>query len=295
MTDKKSSDETDEADEDDSLAELAKSVGKRRQSGPDPSSPQDSLSSLSDSVDEFIWGDREEQSTDDAEESDSPPDLNEVLADRESQDGAEATVLSQTDRQKLADADNLLILGPLRGPACTGTCVPLLATPRADSVMFVTAKHSVENRLEALRDHANSMPDRVAVIRVGAGERTRERSTLSRPDGPMELAVEGVDDPSDLTRLGIAINRNLSAWNDASKRRICIHSLTELLQYVDQQRLFRFVHILQAKLEKEDTVAHFHLEPSSHSPQTVSVFRTLFDYVVEVGDDGAVSVSQSTD
>lgn len=256
----------------DTLAELADSIKERREAEDASSSEPattDEFEEPRDSPDEFIWEHTTEAAPSQETELDTPA------------------------FSALADATNVLVLAPLRGRASTSLCVESLTGLPADSVVYVTLMHSVENRLEATREFAVESPSRMAVIRVGSGDRPREKSTLSTADGPTELVVRGVDDPSDLTRLGIAITRCLSEWDDNRETAVCIHSLTELLQYVTQERLFRFVHILQAKLESAGAVAHFHMDPSSHSLETVSVFRPLFDCVLEIDADGSVTVTET--
>lgn len=271
MTD--SQDGPDDAAEDapgDSLEELADSIAERRSGDADASSAPDGTG-YSASLEELAAATAPPR--DDGERSDPGPS---AVGDIE-------------------PGTNVLVLGALRGDACERSCADLLAEAGSgdpENVLFVTVTHSAESRLEVLREHADAAPTRVAVIRTGSNERKRTRSAGGSEGSPEEVAEYGVDDPSDLTRLGITVTRTLNEWTATSRRTaVCLHSLTGLLQYVDQQRLFRFVHILQAKLAAADATAHFHMDPGSHGPETVSVFRSLFDTVVEVDPEGGVTVT----
>jgi hypothetical protein len=250
-----------------------------------------------DSLEQLVESIEERRQTDDdrpASETPDPTDAVDELVGDESPPARDEGPVEAPDVEELEDAGNVLVLGPLRGRACDSTCASLLTGSEPENVLFVTLTHSAENRLEVTRQFADHAPERVAVVRVGSSQ-TRERSALSTATGPAELTVTGVDDPSDLTRLGITISRCRSQWEADAPTTVCVHSLTELLQYADKQRLFRFIHILQAKLDAPNTVAHFHMDPEAHDPQTRSVFRTLFDTVVEINDDGTLTVTDTDD
>jgi hypothetical protein len=132
----------------------------------------------------------------------------------------------------------------------------------------------------------------MAVVTLGEDTRGGGTSTtISMQNGPDAITIETVSDPSDLTRLGITLNRLLSEIATPEERTtVCVHSLTSLLQYVEPRRLFRFLHIFRGKLESLDAVAHYHLDPEAHDNQTVGVFTSLFDTVVRITDDGDLEV-----
>jgi hypothetical protein len=196
-------------------------------------------------------------------------------------------------------ASNILLLGPLRDAMMDGHCVNLL-TPSATvdtHVVIVTVTQSVDAQLERWRTHATNFPDGMTILTLGEDSRGAERSsTVSTPAGPTEVTIKTLSDPSDLTRLGITLNRQLTAAAaDAEELTVCLHSLTGLLQYVSAERLFRFVHILQKKVETLDLVAHYHLDPSAHEVEGVNVFRSLFDTVVTISDDGTLEIESTSD
>ncbi len=73
---------------------------------------------------------------------------------------------------------------------------------------------------------------------------------------------------------------------------ICFHSLTALIQYADLQRVFRFLHVLTARIDLIDAVAHFHMDPGAHDAQTRNTLVQLFDAVINIGEDGEQTIKQ---
>lgn len=98
--------------------------------------------------------------------------------------------------------------------------------------------------------------------------------------------------PGDLTALGITLTQYLEEWatHDHSLV-VCVDSVTALLQYVDEQTAYRFMHVATNRFRAANAVAHFHLDPDAHSEQTVAKFKSVVDTVVEVGD-GDITIQQ---
>ncbi|MFC7196871.1 hypothetical protein ACFQL4_23180 [Halosimplex aquaticum] len=122
---------------------------------------------------------------------------------------------------------------------------------------------------------------------VGSDRRTAGHAAVvvvgespgSKPDG---VTVEHVSSPSDLTGLGIAISELLSEWEDAP--RVCVDSLTAMLQYVEAETAYEFLHAITGQLYAANARAHFHIDPSAHDRTTVDSIASLFDAVVKFGD-----------
>lgn len=194
---------------------------------------------------------------------------------------------------------NVLLLGPHRGEAADRCCMNLLSEVASQprTVLFVTLTRSVDDRLETWRRHLDDTPATMAILSLGEQPRSPGvTETVSVQGGAGDVTIRSVADPSDLTRLGISLTEQLEALPDGGAgSALCVHSLTSLLQYVDARRLFRFVLILQKKVDSVGAVAHYHMDPDSHDPQTVSVFESLFDTVVRTTEDGELElVSSST-
>ncbi len=96
-----------------------------------------------------------------------------------------------------------------------------------------------------------------------------------------------INNPDDLTRLGIVTTSAISDWNDdGADIHVCFHPLNVPLQYKNQQSVFRFLHIFLNKLNSADAVSHFHIDPTASGPQSVSAFKPLFDSAVNIDSVG---------
>ena len=96
--------------------------------------------------------------------------------------------------------------------------------------------------------------------------------------------------PEDLTGLGIALSESLSpaGGGDADPTRFVLayDSVTALLQYVDTERTFRFLHVLTSRVRAANALGVFFMDPAAHDDRTVRTVEALFDAVVEQDDDG---------
>ena len=192
-------------------------------------------------------------------------------------------------RADLEGADDVLLLGPMRGSLDDRACTALMSDWPVDdrNVLFVSLTQSAEERFALLRDGVGATPDRVCVV-SGADRYPSETTTGDGP-GATTLSVEVVRDPSDLPRLGMTISKAVDEWEDDGAPLVCFHSLTALLQYAGPKRVFRFVHLLQNRL---GATAHYHMDVDAHERQTVATLRPLFDAVVEYDADGDVTVTE---
>lgn len=110
-------------------------------------------------------------------------------------------------------------------------------------------------------------------------------------DGFDDVTVERVAAPGNLTRLGVAITERLEALADRGadgRLTVCFDSVSALLQYVDLETAFQFLHALRTQFEAADAVAHYHLDPEAHDDQAVATLGELFDVVLERDGEGRV-------
>ncbi len=73
------------------------------------------------------------------------------------------------------------------------------------------------------------------------------------------------------------------------KLRVSFDSLTELAYYADEERAMEAARRLLELLDEHDAVGLVHLAQGVHDDETVARFRDLFDGVVELNEDGAVT------
>jgi len=176
--------------------------------------------------------------------------------------------------EALAGATNTLVCAPpMSGHAGGGNyCTELLTRWDAtDSVLWVTYTRSPSTCVQAVRT-SGIEPSSLSVITVG--------ETPMEDDGSLSsVSVDSVSTPSDLTGLGITLSQRLSERDDVA---VCFDSLTAVLQYVELETLYEFLHAVAGQLHAADALAHFHLDPSAHDRQTVDALSSLFDAVVHV-------------
>jgi len=81
-----------------------------------------------------------------------------------------------------------------------------------------------------------------------------------------------------MTELGETISRVLDEQaTENAKVTVGFDILNELLGLFDTQTVFKFVHVLNSRLENMDALTHYYLDPSSQPPSTVNVLKELFD------------------
>lgn len=112
-------------------------------------------------------------------------------------------------------------------------------------------------------------------------------------DVPAGVRVETVANHRDLPRLGIKVTDVVSdlAADAGAEVALCFDSLTALLQYLEPELVFRFIHTFQSRIAGHNVRVHHHLDPSQVDDEAVMTLRNLFDVVLEVDEDG-VDVQQ---
>lgn len=209
-----------------------------------------------------------------------------------------STSVSKVDREAvqeaLGDAKTVLLLASDQQYEANA-CGALLsvAAPEDAQYLSVTLDDSPDDRLEEWRTNVGDLPSETGIIAVG--ETTRSAAAAASPSTPSSapVTVDTVANPSDLTGLAIAIGAYLDAWADTDRTPVvCFHSISSLLFHADQSRVYRFLHSSVGRLRNLGAVAHYHLDPVAYDESTVNRFSALFDAVVEIGDDGSVTVKK---
>jgi len=187
---------------------------------------------------------------------------------------------------ELADASTVLVLAESRAD---DTCRALLAGHgQPHDLLGVTFAGSVHDRL-AVWDPVDDATDNATVFSMGAVARSASASDGGGPSLPVR--IDAIEDPGDLSTLEVAIHEQLSQWDDSSTRAVaCFHSITTLLEHVDERTAGRFVDSLARRLAAAGATAHFHMDPRAHDASTIDRFRDCVDAVVTVRADGTRTV-----
>jgi hypothetical protein len=175
--------------------------------------------------------------------------------------------------EAVGDASSILLQAPSMGGDRTD-CTELL-TEGIDpaGVLFV----SYTRDPGACLDQVDGVADaRLGVITVGDG---------GSPDIP-NADTRSVSSASDLTGLGIEIDDVLETWEPPVT--VCFDSLTSMLQYVEFETAYEFLHATTGRFYAADARAHYHIDPAAHDPMQVAGITSLMDATVAVEDGDAV-------
>lgn len=172
-------------------------------------------------------------------------------------------------------ARNVLVVGPSSGTDVDDLCGRLLTDHGdVDTILGVTVVQTPAERLRAWRGHHSLGDVDSAFVDVG----TAAKQAATDPDRPWE--IDRVLDPSDLAMIGRSVTDRLEASEGDTS--LCVHSLTALLEYVEPERLLEFMHKITNEVRSADATAHYHLERGAHEQETVDLFATVTDRVIEL-------------
>jgi hypothetical protein len=182
---------------------------------------------------------------------------------------------------ELGAARNTLLCAPSMTAGESAVCTDLLlpTEPSDVSVLWVSFRKDATACIDQWQGETDETPRNAAVIVVG-------ESAEGGVD--FDVTVESISNASDLTGLGIEIGQFLSQWD--GELVVCFDSLTAMLQYVEVQTAYEFLHAITGQLYAADAYAHFHIDPTAHDSQTVDSIMSLFDAVVQFDDAGDPTV-----
>ncbi|RXK51282.1 DUF7504 family protein [Halorientalis pallida] len=184
-----------------------------------------------------------------------------------------------------AKAGNLLVMAPAMSDDKAEQCHDLLSGQAPESVDLVRIVYhrSPDRLVDEWADRVGDPPANTVIVSVD--DRAQSGSiggqTLSgEADGTVEVLAAN---PNDLTGLGMELNNALTALSETDNEvYVCFDSVTAMLQFVDTESAYKFLHMLTGQFHKVDAVAHFHLDPTAHDERTISRIKTTFDDMVEL-------------
>jgi len=139
-----------------------------------------------------------------------------------------------------------------------------------------TTAREVEQKLE----HYDVDEDRAVILDTLSVERGYSRRGADD--------VHYVSSPDDLDGIVEKTREFLSSHD--GKVRVSVDSLTEMIYYADDEGVYEATKELLELLVDHDAVGIFHLSKEVHDQSTLDEFTELFDGVVDLGDDGSVTV-----
>jgi len=163
--------------------------------------------------------------------------------------------------------------------------------PTTTTVLVVTYANPAAWR-EGWAERVGAPPAHGGIISVGKAEADHPQSggsVWSEDDADGNgWAHSGVEDPGDLTGIGIELSELLSDLDavsgDGDSLVVCFDSLTDMLGHAELERAFRFLHVATARVTKGDARGYFLLDPTAHDGETRGTIEGLFDRTIEAGE-----------
>ena len=156
----------------------------------------------------------------------------------------------------------------------------------------MSTHQSPDERLDALQSYGAAGFQETTLIAVGDQVRSSGGDGSVTDLGGETIRIESTTDPRDLTRLGLLINKHLGDAGGEAPPELCFHTLSPLLDAGPVEQVFRFLHVLQGRVQSGGARAHYHLDPEAHPPEVVNTLRPLFDFTVRFDAEGDVSVDR---
>lgn len=192
--------------------------------------------------------------------------------------------IDTSDRRELEASSNVLLLAPLT-PTGTGACLELLAsTTQLDqaNVAAVTYTPPPETWISDWKARFPRLPAELAFIHANTVETSGE---INDTEIPLDVPVSRVN-PNQPMDIIAPLSEQLTRWKgNGNKTLVTVQTLTVLLEYVDFDTAFRYLHILTHRVQAADAIGFYHMDPEIHDEETVNTLKALFDAVVEVSDD----------
>lgn len=200
---------------------------------------------------------------------------------------SESGRVSEMNKEPIDTTDGCAMLLLDRADTATENCCDAVldvgsAATRAE--LSVTFPRDITDRGRLDTGTTGRQPGKHGQLTVGDVLRSTDRTP---PEFDAPVATDIVEDPENLPAIGTSISRFCETWSrDGYRIVLCFDSLTRLLDHVEPESTFRFLHTLLERLDGVDAVAHFHIGPVEHDEQLLSTFSTLFDEVVDPAEPG---------
>ncbi|AZH25316.1 DUF7504 family protein [Haloplanus aerogenes] len=178
-----------------------------------------------------------------------------------------------------------LLIVPTDGAAAANARTHFLS--RGDDVLIVTASPAA--RLRLLDETLDSWPTSTRILTTAADPLA---STGIDPAAvPLEIVT--IDRRPDLSGLGETLASTLSSRRADGTLVVEFDILSELLATFELQTVFRFLHLLLSRLDQEDALSQFYLDPRRHQRASINVLEKAFD--LSIRSKGTVFTAEPND
>jgi KaiC/GvpD/RAD55 family RecA-like ATPase len=102
------------------------------------------------------------------------------------------------------------------------------------------------------------------------------------PGDDADPAIHRVSSPADLTGMGVAFTQAVDQMGTPDRLRFGFVSISTLLQYVDAERAFSFLHVLSRRTSAAGYLGVYSIDPTTHEDRFVNVVTSIFDAAIEI-------------
>lgn len=179
--------------------------------------------------------------------------------------------IRELEQEVLQDAANVLVLAPLT-PDGTSAYLDLLAAmcPADTNLTVVTYTQPPDLWLADWNNRQSAIPGAVSLIHggpsAGGDVEDEEAGVTSEQVSPR--------DPMDI------ISTVTTALQGERSVVVSVQTLTVLLEYVDFNTAFRYLHVLIHRIRGSDAKGFYQMDPNIHEAETINTLSVLFDIVV---------------
>ncbi len=146
--------------------------------------------------------------------------------------------------------------------------------------LLVVSTRTTAREVRQKLDHYGIDQEKATILDTLSVERGYTRRQSER--------VRYVSAPDDLDGIVDEVRQFLQETD--GKRRVSVDSVTEMIYYAEQAHVREAVAAIQGLLDDHDAVGLFHLAAGVHDDRTVAEFRDRFDGVLELDEDGELTV-----
>jgi len=103
--------------------------------------------------------------------------------------------------------------------------------------------------------------------------------------GDSEPSIHRISSPADLTGMGVAFTQAVDQMGTPARLRLGFVSISTLLQYVDAERAFSFLHVLSRRTSAAGYLGVYSIDPTTHEDRFVNVVTSIFDAAIELREE----------
>jgi hypothetical protein len=154
-----------------------------------------------------------------------------------------------------------------------------------DIVVFVTTNPS--RRIQLLQRELTELPAWIVVLTT---KRDPLESLSEESLSTLPLEIVQLDKQLGLSGLGQTVSRVLGEQERMDgKISFEFDILSELLDTFTHQNVFKFLHILNSRLEKADALSHYYFDPSAGYEGSANVIEQTFDLRIRADEGTFIS------